>query len=69
MEKYNVDSSNVASIGYDDKSQTLEVTFHSGSTYQYFDVPSLVFENFRNAESKGKFLHRKIKNIYRYTKL
>ena len=69
IKTYNVVSSNVASIGYDDESKTMEVAFHNGATYQYFDVPGSVFENFRNAESQGNFLHREIKGIYRYARI
>lgn len=60
-------SSNVASVGYDENSSTLEVAFHSGGIYQYFDVSPQVFEEFINADSKGKFLHREIKGIYDYS--
>ncbi|MFQ5431236.1 MAG: KTSC domain-containing protein [Nitrospinota bacterium] len=60
-------SSNVASIGYDENSYTLEVAFHSGGIYQYFDVSPQVFEQFINADSKGKFFHEEIKGIYQYS--
>lgn len=35
-----VSSSNIRSIGYDSKSNTLEIEFHSGGVYQYFGVLS-----------------------------
>ena len=37
-------SSNIASIGYDAGNETLEVEFTNGSIYQYFNVPSGMFE-------------------------
>lgn len=67
MNMTNVESSNVLAVGYDNG--TLEVHFHSGGKYQYFDVPASVYENFLNADSKGKFLHYNIKNKYRYRRL
>jgi hypothetical protein len=51
-----VSSSNIASIGYDQGTQTLEVEFLKGSVYQYFDIPQAIYEEFISAESKGKYL-------------
>ena len=39
MNRTPVNSSNVSSVGYDPTSLTLEVEFHGGAVYQYFDVP------------------------------
>jgi len=69
MEMISVDSSNIARIGYDDDSATLGVEFLSGSSYQYFDVPSSVFEAFMSSASKGSFLHSNIRGIYRYSRI
>jgi len=68
MERYRVDSSNVASIGYDQTTTTLEVEFNNGSIYQYFDVPEAIFQDFINAPSKGKYLAT-IKGSFRYAKV
>jgi hypothetical protein len=62
-------SSNIASIRYEDAQMILEVTFHNGGTYEYFDVPSQVIEEFMSADSKGGFLAARIKGHYRYSKL
>ena len=62
-------SSNVASIRYEDAQSILEVTFHNGGTYQYYDVPSHVAAVFQAAESKGSFLATGIKGHYRYSKV
>ena len=63
-----VDSSNVEAIGYDDNSMELHVQFLSGSCYIYFDVPHDVFDAMLNAPSKGSFLNREIKGVYRFEK-
>ena len=34
-----VASSNIASVGYDREAHILEIEFHHGAIYQYFDVP------------------------------
>lgn len=61
-------SSNIAFIRYDNEQSILEVRFHNGGTYQYYDVPSQVADDFERAESKGSFLASSIKGHYRYSK-
>lgn len=68
MKRVPVTSSNVASIGYDSSTQTLEVEFNDGAIYQYFDVPEAVHDKLMLAASKGEFLHQHIKLVYRYAK-
>ena len=69
MNRTPVSSSNVASVGYDPNTLTLEVEFKDGSVYQYFDVPETVYQELMRASSVGTFLHANIKNSYRYTKV
>ena len=69
MERAPVSSSNVASVGYEEFTQTLEVEFHDGSVYQYFDVPRSTYEGLINASSVGSYLHHNIKGKYRYVRL
>ncbi|WP_320153962.1 KTSC domain-containing protein [uncultured Draconibacterium sp.] len=69
MNRQPVSSSNIASIGYDANSQTLEIEFLNGGVYQYFDVPQYVYEDLMNAGSHGQYLARNIKGIYRYSKV
>lgn len=69
MERIQVDSSNISSIGYDEDSLTLEVEFHSGAVYQYFDVPLNVFKGLIDAGSKGQYFAQHIKGYYRYAKI
>lgn len=64
-----VASSNVASVGYDEPSQTLEVEFTNGSIYQYFNVGELLYQEFMQAPSKGQFLNAYIKNAYAYSRV
>ncbi len=63
-----VDSSNIESIGYDDSAQELHVQFLNGGLYIYHGVPSDVFDGMLNASSKGSFLNRSVKEIYKFTK-
>lgn len=61
MERIPVASTNVASIGYEVETQTLEVEFRNGSVYQYFNVPEFHYEGLLNASSKGRYLNEHIK--------
>lgn len=69
MRRERVSSSTVASIGYDEASEIVEVEFVNGSIYQYYSVPASVFEQFRTAPSVGKFLNAVIRKAYRYSRV
>ena len=64
-----VESSNIAAIGYDREAQRLLVQFTNGSVYSYSDVPVEVFDNFKAAESKGRYLNDYIKGVYNYERV
>ena len=65
----NVDSSNIEKYAYNEADQTLHITFHNGTVYQYNDVPVSVWEDFQKAKSKGKFFCQNIKTHYIYWKM
>jgi len=69
MKRTPVDSSNIASIGYDENSQTLEVAFLNGGVYQYFDVSKREYDGMMSANSHGQYLAQNIKGKYRYSKV
>lgn len=56
-----VDSSDVASVGYDEETQELEVTFHKTGTYTYLDVPPQKFAELMAAPSKGRYINLELK--------
>jgi len=69
MERKAVESSNLASVGYDEHEEILEIEFQHGGVYQYFDVPKKVYEELMNAESHGKYFSANIRNKYHYEKI
>lgn len=69
MQRYTVASSNIASVGYDSATETLEVEFLNGSIYQYYNVPENMYDQLIKASSKGRFLHTYIKNAYPYSRI
>lgn len=66
MERVAVDSSNLVSIGYDENSGILEIEFRSG-VYQYFDVPSFVYEELVSSDSKGLYFNNNIRGVYNFS--
>lgn len=67
MNRINVDSSNLQSVGYDSETKTLEVQFnYADRIYHYLEVPQEIFDGLMAAESKGKFLQQNVKNRYEY---
>jgi KTSC domain len=69
MDRYSVASSNIASIGYDEGTETLEVEFLNGTVYQYYNVTQIVYEQLMQEGSKGRFLNTYIKNAYPYSRV
>lgn len=69
MQRYTVASSNLASVGYDSATQTLEIEFLSGWVYQYYNVPENLYDQLMRAGSKGRFLHQYIRNAYPYSRI
>ena len=76
MERINVSSSQLKSIGYDPSTKILEIEFLPNradstgtSVYQYADVPPSVWEAFYRAPSPGSFFYKNIKGVYAYKKV
>ena len=56
-----VNSSNVASIGFDAGAEEIHVRFISGGTYVYSEASLDLWEAFQGAGSKGSFVQRILK--------
>lgn len=69
MKRDPVESSTIKAVGYDEKSETLEVEFRTGAVYQYYDFPAPLYRRLLQATSKGKFFAAEIKHDYRYQKM
>lgn len=61
-----VQSSQISYIGYEREDKELFVTFNDGNTYKYLDVPLLIWEEFKNSQSIGKYFISNIKKSYKY---
>ncbi len=69
MERTSVQSSNLASVGYDSRTQTLEIQFQNGRVYQYFDVAQDVYSGLMKAASHGRYFLANIKGMYDYRRV
>ena len=57
-------SSSIASVGYDEETNMLEVGFHSGRVYEYRNVPAHIAAELITAPSVGRYLNQHIKAFY-----
>lgn len=62
MEMIPVESSRIATIGYDKENQILRVKFHRGGTYEYQPVFEYQYDMLVKAESVGKTFQTEILN-------
>ena len=66
-ENYNdFDSSFINEISYEYNSNILIVKMKGERAYKYFNVSRNIFNEFKKAESKGRFFNKYIKNHYGY---
>ena len=64
MERKRVNSSKLRSVGYDEKTQTLEIEFTNGQVYQYPKVYPEVYRRFMAAPNPTSFFDDKIAEEY-----
>lgn len=63
MNRIPVQSTNIAEIGHDPKTATLEVKFTSGAIHQYDNVNADEFRNLASAKSIGSHFHNFIRGF------
>lgn len=62
-----VNSSNLSAVGYDERTQTLRVSFRNRTVYDYYNVPKNLYQGLMAASSHGGYLDRYIKKAnYQY---
>ena len=66
MDRSAVESSSVASVGYDPASRVLEVEFQGGGVYRYLEVPPEIHAELLAADSIGRFVNQRVKPAYRF---
>ena len=61
-----VESSTLATVGYDRSRELLQLEFRSRAVYQYYGVPAQVHEGLLSASSKGHYFNRYIRGFFLY---
>ena len=56
-----VSSSNVSAFRYEREARNLEIEFHGGRRYRYFNVSEETAEGLANASSPGGWFHQNLK--------
>ena len=69
MERTAVRSRDIAIVGYDGETGTLEIAFRSGGVYHYSGVPEEVYKILMVAPSQGTYFEQTVKHQYPYKKL
>ena len=64
-----LESTLLAWVRYDPATGRLEVHFHSGQRYRYFGVPPSCYQQLLQADSKGAFFNRHIRNCFPFQHL
>lgn len=69
MEIKPVRSRDIALIGYDNATSTLEIVFRAGGVYRYQGVPESLYHGLMAASSHGAFFQKHIKGQYSFLKV
>lgn len=69
MNRVPVESSMMATIGYDHATAILEVEFHNGSVYAYVEVPPELYAELTETESKGQFFNTHVRAAFRFQRV
>ena len=62
MHRERVESEALSSVGYEPRRRVLEIEFHSGEIYRYFDVPPELHVGLMSADSIGHYFAQHIRN-------
>ena len=67
MPSFKPDSSNIGHVEWNDG--TMRVTFKSGASYSYHDVPASAYHDMTKADSAGGFFAKHIKDKFKAKKV
>lgn len=63
------DSTNIQEVGFDEKTEVLEICFKNLKVYQYKQVPKSLYDAMLQAQSKGGFLRNYVIPHYTAVKI
>jgi hypothetical protein len=64
-----LESKMLAAVAYEPKPRTLYLRFRSGEVYGYFEVPENQYQEFLQAESRGRYFLSHIRGRFRYQRI
>jgi hypothetical protein len=64
-----VESATLATVGYDEAQELLQLEFGSRAIYLYFGVPAAIYEALLGAPSKGGYFNGTIRGRYPYRRV
>jgi hypothetical protein len=64
-----VESATLATVGYDESGELLQLEFCSRAVYRYFAVPGAVHEALLAATSKGSYFNQAIRSRYHFVRV
>ena len=64
-----LESKLLISSAYDAEKHILYLRFRSGEVYRYFEFPEVQYQEFLNAESRGRYFLSYIRNRFHYERL
>jgi KTSC domain len=66
MQPVPLESTSLASVEYDPALRHLQIQFRSGERYLFFQVPPPCYQHLLQADSKGAYFNRYIRNCFPY---
>jgi hypothetical protein len=64
MQRQTIHTGQIRSVGYDPMAAILEIEFANGDVYDYFNVPSGVFEHLMVTPLKEEFVRAYVQNSF-----
>jgi KTSC domain len=65
MERLPLHSTTLSWASYSSARRLLQLGFHTGNVYEYFDVPMGTFQELLRADSQGRYFNLYIRNHFR----
>lgn len=70
IQRVAIASTVIPTAGYDAAGRVLEIEFHNGAVYQYFDVPQYVYDDLKSADDPAKYFNQHVRNAgYKYRQI
>jgi hypothetical protein len=69
VDRTQVTSNSIASVGYDPQQHVLEIEFKNGGIYRYAFVSGKIFKRLMEADAKGSYFNNTIRHVFPTTRV